>query len=123
MSSKSAAKQTGGRHHRSRADKKRRGRRYGLVILGIPTLALLFYLVDRSGPIETVAGSVVETSSYLHSGTDGSGEHSHLMAVLEYEGHRFKLDRADRYQTGDAVSVEVRRGRMTGYPYFVQAWK
>lgn len=123
MSPKRAAKKAGGRHHLSRADKKRRGRRYGLFILGIPTLALAFYLVDRTGPVETIAGSVAETSSYLHSGTDGSGEHSHWTAVLEYEGHRFKLDRADQYQKGDAVSVEVRRGRLTGYPYFVQVWK
>ncbi len=77
------------RHQLSRRDKRRRGRRYGLVILGIPTLALLFYLVDRSGPVETIAGSVVETSTYLHSGRDSQGEHSNVAAILEFEGHRF----------------------------------
>ena len=114
---------TGGKHHLSRADKKRRGRRYGLFILGIPTLVLLFYMIDRSGPFETVGGSVVEISSYLHSGQDGQGEHSHQIATLEYEGHRYKLDRADTYRNGDAVQVEVRRGRITGYPYFAQSWR
>ena len=85
-------------------------------------LALIFYTVDRSGAHETVSGTVVETSSYLHSGGDRRGEDSHVSAVVDFEGHRYKVEPGDRFEQGQVVSVEVRRGRLTGYPYFVQAW-
>lgn len=110
-------------HHASRAEKQRRGRLYGLLFLGLPALALAFYAVDRTGTTETLSGTVVKTSTYLHSGRDTQGEHSHVSALLEYEGHRYRLEPGDRFQQGQAVSVEIRRGRITGFPYFVQAWR
>ncbi len=122
MGSDHARKRQQGRH-KSRAEKKRRGNIYGAVILGVPTLAFLFYLADRSGPLDTIQGSVVSTSSYVHSGRDAQGEHTHVSAVLEYEGYSYTLAPADRFQQGDTVSIEIHRGRLTGHPYFVQAWR
>jgi hypothetical protein len=121
MGSKQTKKKTA--RHLSRAEKRRRGRIYGLIFLGIPTLAFVFYLVDYSGPREVLQGTVVETSSYTHSGGDRAGEHTHVAAVLEYEGSRYTLKPGDRFRRGDRISVEVRRGRITGHPYFVQAWR
>ena len=120
MSSKTGRKR-GGRHV-SRAGKRRRGRIYGFIVLGLLTMVLAFYYVDRSGASETLSGTVVETSTYLHNGRDARGEHSHVSAVLEYEGHRHKVEPGDRFRQSQVVSVEIRRGRITGYPYFVQAW-
>jgi hypothetical protein len=120
MSSQTSHKKGG--HHVSRAEKKRRGRLFGFIVLGLPALALIFYTVDRTGSYETVTGTVVETSSYVHNGRDRRGEHTHVSAVVEYEGHRYKVEPGDRFQQGQAVSVEVRRGRLSNYPYFVQAW-
>ena len=121
MSAKSGRKKSG--HHVSRAEKRRRGRTYGFIVLGLLLAALAFYYLDRSGASETISGTVVETSSYVHSGTDAQGEHSHISAVVDYEGHRQTVEPGDRFQQGQAVSVEVRRGRITGYPYFIQAWR
>ena len=109
------------RHGRSRADRRRRGRYIGWVVLGTPALAFLIYQVDRSGPLETVDGMVVETRSYTHNAGDRQGPHTHVEAVLEYEGHRHTVRPGDRFRQLDPVQVEVRRGRLTGYPYFVQA--
>ncbi len=120
MSSKTDRKRGG--HHVSRAGKRRRGRLYGFLVMGSMALALAFYYVDRSGASETLSGFVVETSTYLHSGRDARGEHSHVSAVIEYEGHRLKVEPGDRFRQNQVVSVEIRRGRITGYPYFVQAW-
>ncbi len=120
MSSKTGRKR-GGRHV-SRAGKRRRGRIYGFIVLGLLTMALAFYYVDRSGASETLSGTVVGTATYMHSGRDARGEHSHVSAVVEYEGHRRKVEPGDRFTQSQVVSVEIRRGRITGYPYFVQAW-
>ena len=110
-----------GHHHPSRADRRRRGRNIGLWVLGIAALVFIFYLIDRSGPLETVNGVVVETRSYTHSGGDRSGAHTHVEAVLEFEDHRYTLQPGDRFAEGQLIQVEVHRGRITGYPYFVQA--
>ncbi len=120
MSSRTGRKREG--HHVSRAGKRRRGRIYGFVVLGLLTMALAFYYMDRSGASETLSGIVVETSSYVHSGRDAQGEHSHVSAVIEFEGHRQKVEPGDRFRQSQVVSVEIRRGRISGYPYFVQAW-
>ena len=120
MSSKAGRKRGG--HHVSRAGKRRQGRTYGFIVLGLLTMALAFYYVDRSGASETLSGTVVETSTYMHAGRDAQGEHSHVSAVLEYEGYRHKVEPGDRFQQSQVVHVEIRRGRITGYPYFVQAW-
>ena len=120
MSSKTGRKRGG--HHASRAGKRRRGRIYALIVLGLLTVAVALYYVDRSGASETLSGTVVQTSTYMHSGRDARGEHSHVSAVIEFEGHRQKVEPGDRFRQSQVVSVEIRRGRITGYPYFVQAW-
>ena len=110
-----------GHHRLSFAEQIRRGRRIGAAVLGTAALIYLFYLVDRTGPSQKIDGRVVETHAYPHSGDDQAGPHVHIEAILEYEGHRYKLEPGDRFKPGDAVTVEVHRGRFTGYPYFVQA--
>ncbi len=46
-------------HARSRAERRRRGRYVGWVVLGVPALLFVLYLIDRTGPLETVDGTVV----------------------------------------------------------------
>ena len=113
----------GGKKNRaSKADKKRRGRNTGLYILGGLALLFVLYLIDRSGPLETVDGFCVDTSRYNHSGTDG-GTHTHVEAIVEYEGHRYSVRPGDQFAVGDPVAIEVHRGHFTGYPYFNQAYR
>ena len=105
----------------SRADDRRRGRRLGLWILGALILLFAFYRVDRTGPPETIPGTVVEMRPYTHTGGDQQATHTHQSAVLEYEGHTNVIQSGDRFRLGDVVTVEIQRGRFTGYPYYIQA--
>lgn len=100
----------------SRAARNRKGRSLGLWVLGAIVLGFAFYYLDRSGPVETVEGVVVDTGTYVH-GTR-SGSHTHNEAVVEYEGRRYTIRPADNLGLNDPVAVTVRRGRITGYPYF-----
>lgn len=119
MASKRGKKQ--GHSKRSQAEQKRRGRLIGFTVLGLLAVLVAFYAIDRTGATETIAGVVVDTTSYDHAGTDRQGTHTHVAAVLEYEGKTYTIQPADRYNVGDEVIVEVLRGRLTGYPYFIQA--
>jgi len=110
------------KHHVSQAVRKRRGRNAGVLILGALALVFIAYLFDRSGPLETIDGLCVDTRSYTHTSTDGEGPHTHVEAVLEYERHRYALRPGDRFKIGEPVTVEIRRGRLTRYPYFEQAY-
>lgn len=104
-------------HHPSRAGRRRRGRNLGLWILAGIVLALAFYYIDRSGGTETLDALVVETGTYTHTTRTG-GAHTHTEATVEYEGHRYTVRPADNLRTGETVRVNIRRGRITGYPYF-----
>ena len=101
---------------RSKEEKKRRGRNLGMWILGGAVAALAFYYVDRSGAVENIDAVVVDTGTYTHTTADGS--HDHREATVEYEGHRYTIQPADNIQLGGSVRVTIRRGRITGYPYF-----
>ncbi|MGD8376262.1 MAG: hypothetical protein PVF68_08980 [Acidobacteriota bacterium] len=88
----------------------------GVWILAGAVLALAFYYIDRSGETETLEAVVVETGTYPH--TTRSGAHTHTEATVEYEGHRYTVRPADNLRTGETLQVKIRRGRITGYPYF-----
>ena len=109
------------KHKDSKADKKRRGRNLGTIILGALGLLFIGFLIDRTGPEESLVGEVVETRNYEHNSGDQQGSHTHVEAIIEFEGKRHTLSPADRLRRGDRVYVLVRRGRFTGYAYFVSA--
>ena len=105
----------------SRGTRKRRGRNIGLWILGAIVLAFVFYYIDSSGATETVNGVVVKMGTYDHGTRQGT--HTHSEATVEFEGHRYTIRPASNLNLGDPVSVTVRRGRITGYPYFETAFR
>lgn len=104
---------------RSRVSRKRRGRNVGLWILGAIVLAAAFYYIDQGSTEDTLDGVVVDLGTYSHS--TNSGRHTHTEAVVECEGRRYKVRPADNLSLGDPVAVTIRRGRLTGYPYFERA--
>lgn len=118
---RSKGRKKGGKGRASQAERRRRGRIIGLCLLGGVVLLAALYLIDRGGPLETIGGVVIDTSTYNHT-TGQQGSHTHIEAVLESEGHRFSLRPGDGFQVGDPVTIEIRRGRLTGYPYFQQAY-
>jgi hypothetical protein len=95
---------------------KQKGFRYSglaLVIL-IPTL----WTYDRSGSEIAVDATVILTQQYQHY-NEKSGAHTHLRATLLVDGKsEHVVERADNYQRGQKVKVWVRKGRITGWPYF-----
>lgn len=111
---------------RQRAEERRRSARWrrrrqrlvwGAIIgavVAVPVLALL----DRTGPDERVKAEVVRTHRWVHV-TPGSGSHTHIRATLRIEGrNEVTVDRADGFERGQWVPVWVRRGPITGWPYF-----
>jgi cytochrome oxidase assembly protein ShyY1 len=112
------------RERREARQRAARGRRLrARLIGGALAAALLFALglwqVDRWGTEEIVEAEVIETRTWSHRGTDGR-IHTHQRVVLEVEGLvRVPLGRADDLERGQTVAVRIRRGRLTGRPYFV----
>ena len=113
------------REQRRRAAQRRRRltqlRRAGIVaiLLAMPGL----WVFDRSGSQETVDAEVIETRRWRHTAQDGTS-HPHLSATLKIEGlSEATLDRADGYQRGQRVPVWIRRGRISGWPYFLDIVK
>jgi hypothetical protein len=81
--------------------------------------ALGLWQVDRWGTEEIVEAEVIETGIWSHRGNDGR-IHTHQRVMLEVEGLvRVPLGRADDLERGQIVPVRIRRGRLTGRPYFV----
>ena len=74
------------------------------------------YAYDLGGPMETIGGQVVRVRTYDHR--SGNGTHTHTEAVIEYEGVRHTLPRADGLSKGEGVVVVVRRGRLSRRPRF-----
>ena len=96
-------------------------RRVGIVavLLAIPGL----WAFDRSGSQQTVDAEVIETRRWRHTTKDGTS-HPHIAATLKIEGlSEFSLERADGYQRGQRVPVWIRRGRISGWPYFLDIVK
>lgn len=108
------------REERRRAAHRRRTlgrlRRAGLAtaILAVPAL----WAWERSGSQEMVDAEVVETRRWQHFAKDGTS-HPHRAATLRIEGlSETTVERADSYARGQRVPVWIRRGRISGWPYF-----
>jgi hypothetical protein len=113
------------REQRQRVAQRRlllaRGRKLGIIaaILVIPGL----WALEHSGPQESVDAEVIETRRWRHTAQDGTS-HPHIAATLKIEGlSEAHLQRADGYQRGQRVPVWIRRGRITGRPYFLDVVK
>jgi hypothetical protein len=94
-----------------------RARRAAIVVglLAIPAL----WAFERSGPQEIVEAEVTETRRWRHYTAAGKS-HPHLAATLQIEGlSDTTLDRADGYVRGQRVPVWIQRGRISGWPYFL----
>ena len=72
------------------------------------------YVYDRSGPAEKVQGHVAATSTYVHDTGAAGNRHTHIEAVLEFDGARHSVRPADDLSRGDLLVVQLRRGRLTG---------
>ncbi len=100
---------------RSKALKNKAIRYSGLsLVILIP----LLWTFDRSGDEVAVDATVIQTQQYNHY-NEKSGAHTHLRATLLVDGQSEQvIERADGYQRGQRVKVWVRKGRITGWPYF-----
>ena len=79
-------------------------------------------LVGEEQGVE-VEAEVVETRRWRHQANDGTS-HPHFSATLKIEGLReVALKRADGYERGQRVLVWVRRGPISGWPYFLDVAK
>ncbi len=91
-------------------------RRIGIAAAVLAVLGLFF--LEYSGPEELVEAEVIETRRWRHQADDGSS-HPHISATLKIEGlSETTLERADSYERGQRVLVWVRRGPISGWPYF-----
>ena len=87
-------------------------------MLAIPAV----WAFENAGSQELVDARVIETRLRKHY-TD-AGAHSHTSATLQIEGlSEAVLDRADGYERGQQVPVWIRRGRISGWPYFLDVAK
>ncbi len=85
---------------------------------GVIVLAACLWTYDRSGPQELVQAEVIHTQQYQHV-TQSSGAHSHTRATIRIEDAvEAALERAPNVQRGQKVQVWIRRGRISGRPYF-----
>ena len=75
------------------------------------------YTYDRSGLMETIPAQVVELRTYPHTPRGGQ-THTDTDAVVEYEGSRHTLKKADGLAKGKWVEINVRRGRLSGWAHY-----
>lgn len=85
-----------------------------LVVVLVPIL----WAFDCTGPEEIVKAEVIRTQRWRHI-TRQTGPHTHIRATLLIEGRsKTTIDQGDAYQRGQWVPVWIRRGRLSGWPYF-----
>jgi hypothetical protein len=113
------------REERRRAARRRvlasRTRRAGIaaLVLAVPAL----WAFEHSGPQERVEAEVTETRLWRHF-PQGGKPHQHVAATLQIEGlSETTLDTADGYARGQRVPVWIRRGRISGWPHFLDLVK
>ena len=100
---------------------KSRLRRAGIAAAVLAALALWAW--EYSGPEELVEAEVIQTRRWRHQKDDGTS-HPHIAATLKIEGlTEATLERADNYERGQRVLVWVRRGPISGWPYFLDVAK
>ena len=108
------------REERQRAAIKRRlvKRSIWISVWGVIGLAVGLWAYDRTGPQELVQAEVIRTQQYQHV-TQGAGAHSHTRATIRIEDSvEAALERAPDVQRGQKIQVWIRRGRISGRPYF-----
>lgn len=109
------------RREARRRQLKSRLRRAGIAAAVLVALGL--WALEYSGSEELVEAEVVETRRWRHQVDDGTS-HPHISATLKIEGLReVTLKRADGYERGQRVLVWVRRGPISGWPYFLDVAK
>ena len=109
------------RREARRRQLNKRLRRIGIAAAVLAALGLWAW--EYSGPEELVEAEVIETRRWRHQANDGSS-HPHTAATLKIEGlSETTLERADNYERGQRVLVWVRRGPITGWPYFLDVAK
>lgn len=87
--------------------------------MALVALPVLLWQVDRTGPEEQVTAEVVEIRVWRHYPARGRS-HTHQAATLEIEGlTRATLERADDLERGQRIPVRIRRGRLSGWAYFL----
>ena len=108
------------RERRRQAARRRRGlRRLGragavAAVLAVPALLVL----EFTGGQEMAEAEVTKTRLWRHYPGDGTS-HQHSAATLTIEGlSETTLDRADGYERSERLKGWVRRGRISGWPYF-----
>jgi hypothetical protein len=100
---------------------KSRLRRAGIAAAVLAALGLWAW--EYSGPEELVEAEVIQTRRWRHQKDDGTS-HPHIAATLKIEGlTEATLERADNYERGQRVLVWVRRGPISGWPYFLDVAK
>lgn len=120
------AKAPRGGSKRQRAEERRRQARrrqlraraakiaLGSLVILVPAL----WAFDRGGAEQVVEATVIETQQYPHF-NETSGKHTHIRATLLVDGQSEQtLQKADDLVRGQKIKVWVRKGRITGWPYF-----
>ncbi|MEE9218398.1 MAG: hypothetical protein V3U98_04965 [Acidobacteriota bacterium] len=105
---------------RERQARVRRLRKLAVRIAVVGGLALLagLWIFDHSGLEEVVEAEVIRTQRWRHS-PQGGQTHFHNRATLLIEGlSEHTIDQAPEFQRGQRVPVWIRRGRISGRPYF-----
>jgi hypothetical protein len=110
------------REQRRRAARRRvRMRRIGITVAVVVAPGLL--VLECSGAEELVEGEVTSTRRWRHFAADGTS-HPHTSAKLLIEGlSEGTVERADDYERGQRVPVWIQRGRISGWPYFIDVAK
>lgn len=101
------------------ARRRRLGHRLRLsLLLGALALVPILWGIDCSGPEQIVNAEVIRTQRWRHVTQEG-GLHTHIRATLLIEGRNEQVvDRADTFRRGQWVPVWIRRGPVSGWPYF-----
>ncbi len=113
---------------RQRREQRRRAarRRVWVRRIGITSAVVVapgLMILECSGPQELVEGEVTSTRRWRHVAADRTS-HPHTSAKLLIEGlSEGTVDRADGYERGQRVQVWIRRGRISGWPHFVDVAK
>jgi hypothetical protein len=104
------------RRRLARIDKLRRRAIRIAVVAALVAIPLL-WMIDADGPSEVVEAEVIRTTRWRHVTANGS--HPHLRATILIEGSSEEvIEKADGFTPGDTMRVWIRRGRVTGWPYF-----
>lgn len=106
---------------RRAASRRRRRRRLARgSVLGLVLAIPILWGIDLTGAEERVEAQVLRTHLWRHRTSPGQS-HTHSDATLIIEGlNEVTVPRADTLQRGARVDVWIRRGRVSGWPYFVE---